>query len=227
MSSTMRAVYGSSSETHAPDLPYCANLKIEGAIGKRLCPLVMVVSRWPCRMDSGRSFRTSPSSSACSRRSPSAAARPPDADRCSAWPSARNAAGRAAAAPLRPRSRSSEARASAPMPCAPRAKKRRRVSSAAIARAMASSGCRARRDAPMRCAVELMRRRGSNGLRRPASEMDFICSVPRPDSSTGWSASSGRHTRRAPAPGRACARPRSGTSSPQPHAPRSSVRNRS
>ena len=56
MSSTIFAVFGSSSDTHAPLLPYCANLNIDGAIGKRVCPAVMVVNRCPLRMDSGRSL---------------------------------------------------------------------------------------------------------------------------------------------------------------------------
>ena len=35
MSSTILAVCGSSSLTHAPDLPCCSNLKIDGATGQR------------------------------------------------------------------------------------------------------------------------------------------------------------------------------------------------
>ena len=31
-------------------------ISFEGAIGKRFCPLVMVVSRWPMRTESGRSL---------------------------------------------------------------------------------------------------------------------------------------------------------------------------
>ncbi len=56
MSSTALAVHGSSSDTHMPLLPYCANLNFDGATGKRAWPLVMPVSRWPMRMESGRSL---------------------------------------------------------------------------------------------------------------------------------------------------------------------------
>jgi hypothetical protein len=56
MSSTIFAVCGSISLTHMPDWPYCANLYFEGAIGNRAWPLVIVVSRWPLRTDSGRSL---------------------------------------------------------------------------------------------------------------------------------------------------------------------------
>ena len=45
MSSTMLAVLGNSSVTHIPLWPCCANLNLEGAIGNRVWPLVMVVSR--------------------------------------------------------------------------------------------------------------------------------------------------------------------------------------
>ena len=38
------------------DLPYCWNLKTDGAIGKRVWPDVIVVRRWPSRMESGRSL---------------------------------------------------------------------------------------------------------------------------------------------------------------------------
>jgi len=55
-SSTTPAVCGSSSLTHAPCCPCCANLKIEGAIGNRACPEVIVVIRWPLRIESGRSL---------------------------------------------------------------------------------------------------------------------------------------------------------------------------
>ena len=56
MSSAIFAVCGSSSLSHAPDLPCCANLKIDGATGKaRLRRDVMPVSRWPMRMESGSS----------------------------------------------------------------------------------------------------------------------------------------------------------------------------
>src|SRR4051812_46219362 len=56
ISSTIFAVCGSSSETHAPLLPYCWNLKTDGAMGNRVCPEVMVVRRCPLRMESGRSL---------------------------------------------------------------------------------------------------------------------------------------------------------------------------
>ncbi len=56
ISSTMLAVWGSNSLTQAPLLPCWANLKTDGAMGKRVWPEVIVVRRWPCRMDSGRSL---------------------------------------------------------------------------------------------------------------------------------------------------------------------------
>ncbi len=50
-------VWGISSLTQAPSwlLGYREKRKIEGATGKRFCPLVIVVRRWPCLIDSGRS----------------------------------------------------------------------------------------------------------------------------------------------------------------------------
>ena len=56
MSSTIRAVYGKSSDTHMPLLPCCWKRYFEGAIGKRAWPEVMVVRRWPWRTESGRSL---------------------------------------------------------------------------------------------------------------------------------------------------------------------------
>ena len=56
MSSTILAVCGSSSLTHIPLWPCWANLYFDGAIGNRFCPEVIVVSRWPLRIDSGRSL---------------------------------------------------------------------------------------------------------------------------------------------------------------------------
>src|SRR5881628_840167 len=56
ISSTILAVCGSSSETHIPHLPCCANLYLDGATGKRAWPEVMVVSRWPIRTELGRSL---------------------------------------------------------------------------------------------------------------------------------------------------------------------------
>ena len=56
MSSTILAVCGNSSLTHMPHLPCWANLNFDGAMGNRVCPLVMVVSRWPLRTESGRSL---------------------------------------------------------------------------------------------------------------------------------------------------------------------------
>ena len=50
------AVHGSNSEIHMPFLPYCANLYFEGAMGRRFCPLVIVVIRWPMRTESGKSL---------------------------------------------------------------------------------------------------------------------------------------------------------------------------
>ncbi len=60
-SSTIFAVHGSNSLTHRPHLPCRANLYFDGAMGKRVCPLVMVVRRWPLRIDSGRSLSKSAS----------------------------------------------------------------------------------------------------------------------------------------------------------------------
>ena len=56
ISSAMLAVWGSNSLTHIPLLPCWENLNFDGAIGKRVCPEVIVVSRWPLRMLSGRSL---------------------------------------------------------------------------------------------------------------------------------------------------------------------------
>ena len=56
MSSTILAVYGSSSQTHMPHWPCWANLNFDGAIGNRFWPEVIVVSRWPMRIESGRSL---------------------------------------------------------------------------------------------------------------------------------------------------------------------------
>jgi hypothetical protein len=55
-SSTILEVHGSSSLTHAPLLPCWANLKRDGATGKLVWPLVIVVMRWPWRMESGSSI---------------------------------------------------------------------------------------------------------------------------------------------------------------------------
>ena len=55
MSSTIFAVCGSSSLTHAPDWPCCANLKIEGRPGSVFWPDVMPVIRWPMRTLAGSS----------------------------------------------------------------------------------------------------------------------------------------------------------------------------
>ena len=54
-SSAMAAVWGRSSLTHAPLSPCRAKRKTDGATGKRFWPDVMVVRRWPARIDSGRS----------------------------------------------------------------------------------------------------------------------------------------------------------------------------
>src|SRR5579871_5470845 len=56
MSSTIFAVHGSNSLTQRPHLPWRANLYFDGAMGKRVWALVMVVRRWPLRIDSGRSL---------------------------------------------------------------------------------------------------------------------------------------------------------------------------
>ena len=56
ISSTILDVQGSNSLTHMPDWPCRANLYFDGATGNRAWPLVMVVRRWPLRMDSGRSL---------------------------------------------------------------------------------------------------------------------------------------------------------------------------
>ncbi len=54
MSSTIPAVCGKSSLSHAPLWPCWANLKIDGATGKFFCPEVIVVIRWPIRTESGQ-----------------------------------------------------------------------------------------------------------------------------------------------------------------------------
>ena len=54
MSSTIFAVYGSSSLTHMPHWPCCSNLYFDGAIGNRAWPEVIVVSRWPMRIAVGQ-----------------------------------------------------------------------------------------------------------------------------------------------------------------------------
>ena len=59
MSSTISAVCGRSSLSHAPLWPCCVNLKIDGATGKLFCPEVIVVIRWPMRTESGSSVPAS------------------------------------------------------------------------------------------------------------------------------------------------------------------------
>ena len=54
-SSTSLAVHGSSSLTHAPLFPCCAHLNSDGATGNRAWPLVIVVMRWPIRIEPGSS----------------------------------------------------------------------------------------------------------------------------------------------------------------------------
>src|SRR5260370_27496820 len=61
-SSTTFAVHGISSLAHTPALPCRANLYLDGATGKRVWPLVMVVSRWPLMIDGGRSLSNSSAS---------------------------------------------------------------------------------------------------------------------------------------------------------------------
>ena len=56
MSFAMLAVCGRSSENQAPFPPCWENSKTDGAIGKRDWPEVIVVSRCPWRIDSGRSW---------------------------------------------------------------------------------------------------------------------------------------------------------------------------
>ena len=69
MSSTISAVCGKSSLSHAPLWPCRANLKIDGATGKLFWPEVIVVIRWPIRTESGSSM-PAPAwrSPACSRK---------------------------------------------------------------------------------------------------------------------------------------------------------------
>ena len=55
-SSAMPAMWGITSLNQAPDWPCWANLKMLGAMGKDFWPEVIVVRRWPFRMDSGRSL---------------------------------------------------------------------------------------------------------------------------------------------------------------------------
>ena len=138
MSSTIRAVCGSSSLSQAPLWPCWANLKIDGATGKRLLarghrgdPLAH-----PDRvgqLDPAAALRAP----ACSRTGRSATGRPTGTGRSPASPSgevrqARQAAGRAPApAPRRRPSRpSSEPRATAPRPRPERARKCRRLTAA-------------------------------------------------------------------------------------------------
>ena len=54
-SSTTPAKFGSNSLIGVPDRPWRLNLKIDGAIGSLPWPDVIVVSRWPWRIDGGRS----------------------------------------------------------------------------------------------------------------------------------------------------------------------------
>jgi hypothetical protein len=57
MSSTTLAVCGSRSVlTHRPHWPFCSNLNLLGATGKRVWPLVIVLSRWPPWISGGRSL---------------------------------------------------------------------------------------------------------------------------------------------------------------------------
>src|SRR5579862_663404 len=56
MSSADLAMLGITSESHMPHLPCCANLYFDGATGKRVWPDVIVVSRCPCRIESGKSL---------------------------------------------------------------------------------------------------------------------------------------------------------------------------
>jgi len=57
MSSALFARLGRSSVfIHMPHLPAGLNLYLDGAMGKRAWPLVIVVSRWPLRMLGGRSL---------------------------------------------------------------------------------------------------------------------------------------------------------------------------
>ena len=56
MSSTICAVCGSNSLSQAPQRPCWANLKIDGATGRLFCPEVIVVIRWPMRMELGSSM---------------------------------------------------------------------------------------------------------------------------------------------------------------------------
>jgi hypothetical protein len=55
-SSTCFFIHGINSPTHIPDCPHRSNLYFDGAIGNRVCPLVIVVRRCPMRTDSGRSL---------------------------------------------------------------------------------------------------------------------------------------------------------------------------
>ena len=56
ISSAIFPVQGRSSDIHIPHWPCWTNLNFEGAIGNRVCPDVIVVSRWPLRILSGRSL---------------------------------------------------------------------------------------------------------------------------------------------------------------------------
>src|SRR5688572_2551535 len=57
MSSTILAVCGSRSVLiHRPHWPTCSNLYLDGATGKRVWPLVIVLRRWPPWTLGGRSL---------------------------------------------------------------------------------------------------------------------------------------------------------------------------
>jgi hypothetical protein len=57
MSSAFLARFGSNCVfIIMPQWPAALNWNLDGAMGKRACPLVIVVSRWPLRMLSGRSL---------------------------------------------------------------------------------------------------------------------------------------------------------------------------
>ena len=56
MLSAIPFMCGTSSLISMPDLPHRSKANLLGATGKRFWPLVMVVMRWPLRIESGSSW---------------------------------------------------------------------------------------------------------------------------------------------------------------------------
>src|SRR3954465_9499069 len=60
MSSAWRAMLGSRSDSHMPHWPCWAKVYFDGATGKRAWPELMVVRRWPLRIEPGRDLAPPP-----------------------------------------------------------------------------------------------------------------------------------------------------------------------